>query len=308
MQSPYDSLGVSPTASDDDIRIAYRALAKKHHPDLHPDDKDAEERFKEISAAYGLLSDPEKRAQFDRGEIDASGAERRERSFYRAYADGSEGSRYSPFGADGEGTYSGEDIFTDIFGQSGGGGAQSGFRMRGQDITYTLRCRFLQAVNGTTTRIKLPDGKSIDVSIPQGTRDRQTLRLKGQGMPGIGGGPSGDAFVEIHVSPHAFFQRKDDNIHVEVPVTLSEAILGGQIRVPTIDGSVNLTIPPASNSGTTLRLRGKGVHAAADGTRGDQYVTLKVVLPDEPDDALKEFLESWSPEKTIDVRAKAGMT
>lgn len=307
MKSPYDIIGVAPDVSDEDIRTAYRALAKKHHPDLHPDDEEAEGRFKEISAAYTLLSDPEKRARFDRGEIDASGAENQERSFYRAYADGSEGARYAPFGADGEGGYAAEDIFSEVFGQFGRGEGRRGFRMRGQDVTYTLRCPFLDAVNGAKTRITLPDGKSLDVSIPKGTRDRQTLRLKGQGMAGIGGGPAGDAFVEIHMDPHAFFQRKDANIHVEVPVTLSEAVLGGQIRVPTIDGPVSLTIPPNSNTGATLRLRNKGVGAVGSGSRGDQYVTLKVVLPDEPDDDLIQFLKDRSPSPSDDLREKAGM-
>jgi DnaJ-class molecular chaperone len=307
MKSPYDILGISPGSSDDDIQRAYRALAKKYHPDLHPDDKDAEERFKELSAAYSLLSDPEKRAQFDRGEIDASGAEQRERSFYRAYADANDRGKYSPFGADGEEGFSAEDIFAEVFGQAARGDAHARFRMRGADVTYSLRCPFLDAVNGATTRISLPDGKSLDVVIPKGTRDRQTLRLKGQGMPGIGGGSAGDAFVEIHIEPHAYFQRKDNNIHVEVPVTLSEAVLGGKIRVPTIDGNVSLTVPPGSNTGTSLRLRGKGVFSGQGGARGDQYVKLIVVLPDEPDEELAEFLKRWSPSRPYDVRARGGM-
>ena len=307
MKSPYEILGVSPKASDDDIQKAYRALAKKYHPDLHPEDRDAEERFKELSAAYSLVSDPEKRAQFDRGEIDASGAEQRERSFYRAYGDGSEGGKYSPFSADGEGGFSAEDIFAEVFQNADRGEAQARFRMRGADVTYSLRCPFLDAVNGATTRISLPDGKSLDVIIPKGTHDRQTLRLKGQGMPGIGGGPAGDAFVEVHLEPHAFFQRRDDNIHVEVPVTLPEAVLGGKIRVPTIDGHVSLTVPPGSNTGTNLRLRGKGVFSGRAGARGDQYVKLIVVLPDQPDDELAEFLKSWSPSQPYDVRTRAGM-
>lgn len=306
MDNPYESLGVSADASADDIRKAFRALAKKNHPDLHPGDKDAEERFKQISAANNLLSDPEKRAQFDRGEIDSSGTERHERSYYRAYADGSEGAKYSPFGANGEGGFSAEDIFAEIFGQSKEGGDRAPYRMRGADVTYTLRCPFLDAVNGGRKQISLPEGKALNVAIPKGTRDRQTLRLKGQGMQGIGDGPSGDAYIEIHIEPHAFFTRKDTNIHVDVPVTLSEAVLGGQIRVPTIDGAVNLTVPPGSNTGTTLRLRAKGVLSAGSGTRGDQYVTLKLVLPDEPDEALSEFLKSWSPTHQYDPRA--GMT
>lgn len=307
MKNPYDILGVSPQASDEEIQKAYRKLAKMLHPDLHPEDRHAEERFKEVSAAYSLLSDPEKRARFDRGEIDASGAETRERAFYRAYADGNEGGKYSPFGMGSGGGFSAEDIFAEVFGQYGQGEGRAQFRMQGADVTYTLRCPFLDAVNGAKTRINLPDGKSLDVTVPKGTRDRQSLRLRGQGMPGIGGGPAGDAYVEIHIEPHAYFRRKDDNIHIEVPVTLSEAVLGGKIRVPTIDGNVSLTIPPGSNTGTNLRLRGKGVVSAEDIGRGDQYVSLKVVLPDEVDQDLKEFLESWSPNRPYDVRARAGM-
>ena len=209
--------------------------------------------------------------------------------------------------ADGGEAFSAEDIFAEVFGQYGKGAGRDRFRMRGADVTYTLRCPFLDVVNGATTRINLPDGKSLNVAIPKGTRDRQTLRLKGQGMPGIGGGPAGDAFVEIHIEPHAFFQRKDNNIHIEVPVTLSEAVLGGKIRVPTIDGHVSLTIPPNSNTDTNLRLRGKGVVSTKGGARGDQYVFLTVVLPDEVDEELREFLKSWSPGQPYDVRACAGM-
>lgn len=306
MKNPYEVLGVTPKATAEEIRKAYRQLAKKYHPDLHPGDKAAEERFKEVSAANDLLSDPEKRARFDRGEIDETGAERRERAFYRSYAEGGDGPKYWSSG-DQEGAGFGEDLFADLFGGMGrSGGAR--MRMRGADATYSLRCPFLDAVRGARTRITLPDGKALDVTIPAGTHDRQTLRLKGQGMPGIGGGPPGDAFVEIHVEPHAFFRRKDDNIHVEVPVGLAEAVLGGKIQVPTVDGPVTLTVPPNSNTGTTLRLRGKGVPASGGRPRGDQYVTLKVVLPDAPDDELRAFLEQWSKAHPYDARAKAGMT
>jgi len=306
MRDPYDVLGVQRTASQDEIREAYRALAKKHHPDLNPGDKEAEDRFKEVSAAYGLLSDAETRARFDRGEIDASGAERRERSFYRAYADGEGGPTHWRFGDEQPGGFAAEDLFADLFRGHGGAGAGE-LRMRGADVTFTLRCPFLDAVNGARRRVTLSDGKTLDLTIPKGAHDRQTLRLRGQGMPGIGGGPPGDAFIEIHVEPHAFFQRKDDNIHLELPVTLDEAVLGAKVEVPTIDGRVSLTVPPGSNSGTSLRLRGKGVASADGKRRGDQYVTLKVVLPDTPDDALKEFLAGWAKDHKYDLRARMGM-
>jgi len=312
MSDPYKTLGVERTASAEEIRAAYRKLAKAHHPDLHPGDKEAEARFKEISAAHELLKDPEKRARFDRGEIDASGAERAERPFYRAYADGDggDGTQYWHFasGEDGSaGGFGAEDLFSELFGRGRGAPSGGQFRMRGQDVTYTLRCAFLDAVNGARRRVTLSDGKTLDVDIPAGTSDRQTLRLKGQGMPGIGGGETGDAYIEIHIEPHAFFTRKDEDIHVELPVTLPEAVLGAKINVPTVDGRVALTVPPGSNTGDTLRLRGKGVKRPKGSGRGDQYVTLKVVLPDEPDDALKSFLEDWSQTHGYDVRSRAGM-
>lgn len=307
MKSPYEIIGVQDKASAAEIQKAYRELAKKFHPDLHPEDKDAEDRFKEISAAYSLLSDPEKRAQYDRGEIDESGAERRERSFYREYADGHAGERYAPFGGDGTGSYSAEDIFAEVFGQYAEGRQGSKFQLRGADISYTLRCPFLDAVNGTTIPVELPDGRTLNVVVPKGTRDRQTLRLKGQGMPGISGGAAGDAFIEVHVEPHAFFSRKDENIHMTLPVTLKEAVLGGKVRVPTIDGTVDLNVPEGSNTGTTLRLRGKGIARSGGAGHGDQYVTLKVVLPAEPGEELKEFLRNWSPAEAGDVRAAEGM-
>lgn len=296
MKDPYETLGVARSATDDEIKSAFKKLARKHHPDLHPGDKAAEERFKEISAANDLLKDKEKRRRFDAGEIDATGAERPQQRYYRDFADGP---AYASHAAQ-DGFTSNEDLEEFLARAFAGGGAgtqrtQRDFKVRGQDARYVLPVAFLDAVNGATTTITIPDGKTLQVKIPQGAEDRQMLRLKGQGMPGYGGGPAGDAYIELHVEPHRFFQRKDDNIHLEVPVTLKEAMLGAQIEVPTIGGPVKLTVPKGSNTGTTLRLRDKGVRNRKSGEHGHQLVTLKVVLPVTEEPALNEFLESWQP-------------
>jgi DnaJ-class molecular chaperone len=314
MKNPYDVLGVSKTASQDEIKSAYRKLAKKLHPDLNPGDASTEQRFKEVSQAYGLLSDSDKRAKFDRGEIDASGQETPfgQGAHYRQYAEGDRGTKYYSrsfdFGAE---DFSVEDIFADLFGGAHGAARGSGggrhTRHRGQDLSYTLRVGFLDAAIGATKRVRMGDGKTIDVKIPPGTEDRQTLRLKGQGMPGAGGANAGDAYVEIHIEPHAFFTRKDNDVHVEVPVTLQEAVLGATIRVPTIDGRVSMKIPAGSNTGKTMRLKGRGILDRRSKSRGDQYVKLKVVLPDSPDEDLKRFLEDWGRKHDYYPRTKAGM-
>jgi DnaJ-class molecular chaperone len=302
MRDPYQLLGVARDADQDAIKKAFRKLAKKLHPDLNPGNKKVEQEFKEVNAAYDLLSDPQKRARFDRGEIDASGAERPERSFYRAYAEGGGNAKYreAEFGE-----FSAEDILSELFGR--GRRSRQPSRTRGEDVSYTLPVSFVDAANGAKKRVTLADGKTLDVTIPPGTEHGQTLRLKGQGMPGVGGGPAGDAYVEIQVEPHAFFTRKDANVHLEVPVTLPEAVLGATLTVPTVDGKVSIKVPPGSNTGSTLRLKGRGIVDRKSGQRGDQYVTLKVVLPERPDPELQEFLERWSASHGYDPRAKLGI-
>lgn len=289
MKDPYETLGVKRSASDKDIKDAFKKLARQFHPDLHPGDKEAEGKFKDISAANDLLKDPEKRRRFDAGEIDASGAERPQQRYYRDFAD-------APHAAQ-DGFASNEDLEEFLARAFGGGGARTrgGFAAAGQDVNYVLPVGLLDVANGATRTITLPDGKALQVTIPEGAEDRQMLRLKGQGMPGFGGGQAGDAYVEIHVEPHPFFQRKDDNIHVEVPVTLKEAVLGAQIEVPTIGGPVVATVPKGSNTGTTLRLRDRGIRNRKSGQRGHQFISLKVVLPtvEEPD--LVAFLQTWEP-------------
>ncbi len=300
MKDPYETLGVSRSATDKEIKDAFKKLARKFHPDLHPDNKEAEANFKAISAANDLLKDKEKRRRFDAGEIDASGAERPQERFYRDFADGPAHTSHAAQ----DGFDSNEDLEDFLAKAFAGRGQRSGgaFRARGQDVSYVLPVAFLDAANGATRTITLPEGQTLQVTVPEGAEDRQMLRLKEQGMPGYGGGPAGDAYVELHVQPHPFFHRKDDNIHVEVPVTLKEAILGGRIEVPTIGQPVTVTVPKGSNTGTTLRLREKGIRNRKTGQRGHQLMTLKVMLPTAEEPELAAFLEGWQPKNPQDPR------
>jgi DnaJ-class molecular chaperone len=298
---PYQTLGIGKDASQADIQKAYRRLAKKLHPDLNPGNKQAEEQFKNVSAAYDLLSDPDKRARFDRGEIDASGAERPQQRYYRDFADAGGANPYasnSGFADFGDA----EDILSEFFGRRGAGGRRE-FRMRGQDAHYQLEIDFLDAVNGAKKQITLPDAETLDVTIPPGTRDGQVLRLRGKGRPGIGGGPPGDALIEITVRPHPLFRRKGDDLYIDLPVPLDEAVLGGKASVRTPTGTVAMTIPKWSNTGTVLRLKGMGV-PRPDGTRGDEYVTLKVMLPDKPDAQLERLIADWRAARYGDSRRR----
>jgi DnaJ-class molecular chaperone len=300
MQDPYETLGITRSATDKEIKSAFKKLARKFHPDLHPGDREAEAKFKAISAANDLLKDKEKRRRFDAGEIDASGAERPQERFYRDFADGP---AYTTHAAQ-DGFDSNEDLEEFLAKAFAGRGQRSerAFRARGQDVSYVLQVAFLDAASGATRTITLPDGKTLEVTVPEGAEDRQMLRLKDQGMPGYGGGPPGDAYVELHIQPHPFFHRKDDNVHVEIPVTLREAVLGGRIEVPTITQPVTVTVPKGSNSGTTLRLRERGIRNRRTGQRGHQLITLKVILPTAEEPELVEFLEAWHPKNPQDPR------
>jgi DnaJ-class molecular chaperone len=299
----YSVLGVARGASTEDIVKAYRKLAKKLHPDLNPGDKAAEEKFKQVTAAYDILGDADKRGRYDRGEIDASGQERPQQRYYREYAGGEDGARYrSTAGYEDLGGFS--DLFGDLFGRGAGarGGGQR-FAMRGTDAQYRLEIDFLEAVNGAKKRITLPDGGTLDVTIPGGVQQGQVMRLKGKGMPGMGGAEPGDALVEILVRPHPVFTREGDDILVEVPITFDEAVLGGKVEVPTITGNVFATVPPGSNTGKTLRLKGRGIKRKG-GKHGDELVKLIVVMPDRIDEDLKTFAENWRAEHRYDPRRK----
>ncbi|MEQ8697320.1 MAG: J domain-containing protein [Bauldia litoralis] len=298
----YQILGVGRDASDAEIKKKYRDLAKKHHPDLHPGDSVAEQRFKELSQAYAILGDKDKRGQYDRGEIDESGAEKPEQQYYRQYADAdSSGKYHSAQGFGGPDDLG--DILDGLFGGRGRGNARH-FRMKGGDVRYHMTVDFLEAANGAKKRVTMPDGRALDITVPAGFRDGQQLRLKGQGQPGTGGGEAGDAYVTIAVEPHPFFERRGDDVHVTVPVTLKEAALGAKVKVPTISAPVTLSVPAHSNSGTVLRLRGKGFKRK-DGA-GDQLVRLEIVLPEKPDKELTDFLESWTG-GDANPRAKLGV-
>lgn len=293
----YGVLGVAKTATSDEIRKAHRVLAKKYHPDLNPGDKTAEETFKKVQIAYDILSDEEKRRQYDAGEIDAEGNEV-QRQYYREYASADGAHPYrSSAGYDDLG-----DVFSDLFGARGADGGRTQFRMRGGDVRYSMEVSFLEAINGAKKRVTMADGKSLDITIPAGHRDGQMLRLRGQGMPGLGGGQAGDAYVEVRVAAHKIFTRHGDDIHLTLPVALHEAVLGAKVRVPTVGGVVAMTIPAGSNSGDTLRLKAKGVPARPRRPAGDQIVTLQVKLPSKPDEQLKSFVEKWAKDHSYDPR------
>ncbi len=297
MRDPYTVLSVPRGATDSEIKRAYHKLAKKLHPDLNPGKRAVEAQFKEVTAAYELLSDAEKRARYDRGEIGPDGAERMQgfgrggfgRSGFGSGGFGSRGSRGNS-GAGGAGFGGGLD---DIIAEFLHRGKRAAPHAEAEPAAQALKISFLEAARGGKHRVTTADGRALDVAIPPGIDSGQRLRLKSA---------AGDTYLEIEVEPHALFTRKNLDIHIEVPVTLIEAVLGATITVPTIHGAVAVKVPRGSNSGGTLRLKGKGI-AAANAT-GDQYVKLRVTLPDPPDPDLVRFLEKWAADHAYDVRGK----
>lgn len=303
---PYKTLGIPRTATQAEIKKAYRKLVKELHPDLHPGDAAKQERFKAVSHAYDLLGDPEKRRRFDAGEIDASGQERPERQYYHHYAGQEAGRRYDAgpeFGA-GMGEDDLSDIFAQFFGgaRAGSGGFRREMHARGQDLHYHLEVDFLDAARGARRRITMPDGDTIEIAIPPGLKDGQTLRLRGKGAPGHGQGGPGDALVTVAVRPHPVFTRLDDDIEMELPITFDEAVLGARVDVPTVSGPVSVTVPKGASSGQRLRLRGKGI-ARPGAKAGDHILRLKIVLPSRIDGEMEELARRWRDRASFDPRA-----
>ncbi len=293
-QDPYQELGVARAASAEEIRKAFRKLAKRHHPDANPGNKDSEEKFKRVSGAFDLVGDPDKRKKYDAGEIDADG-----RETMRGYGP-------NPFGQD-QGFRSAQfegvdlnDILGEMFGGAGrgegrrGGRGRGGFASRGANIQARLEIDLEEAIVGGKRRIAFSDGRTLDVTIPKGAVDGQVLRLKGQGEPGPAG--PGNALIELILRPHPIFRREGDQLVMDLPVSAPDAILGGKVQAPTPEGPVTLNVPKGSNSGSTLRLKGRGL-AGPQGGRGDLLARLVVTLPEATDRELERFAETWRRER-----------
>jgi DnaJ-class molecular chaperone len=310
MKDPYEVLGVAKSANEAEIKKAFRALAKKHHPDKHAGDAAAQKRFQEISGAYDILGDKDKRAQFDAGAIGADGNPRgfdpRASGFRQGNpfggGGGGPGGREFHFSFDDNpgGPAGFEDIFADLMGARPRGRGGAARPVKGEDFSAAVTVSFGEAATGGTRRVVLQNGEQIDVKIPVGVKDGQVVRVKGRGGAGRGGGPSGDILLSVTVAPHPWMTRDGNDIRMDLPVTLKEAVLGAKVPAPTLTGTVSLSVPPNSNTGTVLRLKGKGI-AAQDGA-GDLYVRLVVSLPDRPDEALQSFLQGWPGD--YDPRAK----
>ncbi|MCC5996265.1 MAG: DnaJ domain-containing protein [Oceanicaulis sp.] len=296
MRDPYAILGVDKSASAEEIRRAYRKLAKELHPDARPDDAKAEDRFKEVTRAFKLLSTPEARAKFDRGEIDAEGRERAP-FHYRSRPDAPPGQR-GPAGRFEDIS----DLFADLFAERARGPGASRRTAPGADMRGEITVSFEESVLGAKKRVSLQGARPIEITVPAGVEDGQVLRLRGQGAQSPYGGRPGDALITVRIREHPFFRREGRDVRLDLPVTLKEAVLGGVVRAPTVDGPVEVRVPAGSSSGAQLRLRGKGA-PGPDGKRGDQIIRLMVDLPP-GDPALEAFLEGWTPPAGYDPRRR----
>jgi DnaJ-class molecular chaperone len=277
MNNPYNVLGVEKSATDKAIKAKYKVLSKKYHPDLNAGDKKSEEKFKELSSAYDILSNPEKREAYDNGMLDSSGNQRQQRQ-----------SHYNQ--------YDMNDIMGDMFRQSRGAGSYRQPRPENPDATYPIKITFMEAVKGVKKTIKIPTGNTLDITIPKGIKEGQKLRLKGQGAAEYPSVPRGDVYIEIYISEHSYFKRKGNDIYVDVPISLDESILGKTIAVPTIDGFIDVPLSKGVNSGTSLCLKGKGVLG------GDEYIQIEIVLPKEIDSDLESAIHQWSIKHSYNPR------
>ena len=309
MRDPYTVLGVAKSATADEIKKAYRRLAKKFHPDQNKDDPKAKEKFSEANSAYEIVGDEKKRGQYDRGEIDGDGKPKFQGfegfgagapgGFRRSGAAG--GPEHFEFNVGGNAGFDPSDLFGDLF----GGRARRGARTaapRGEDVAGTVSVSLVDAVTGASSRVVLPSGRVLEVKIPEGMEDGKQIRLKGQGNPSPLGGEAGDAIITVRVQPHPYFKLDGRDLRADLPITLYEAALGGKVQVPTLGGAVEMTLPPWSNSGRTLRLRGKGLPASGKQPAGDLLVTLRVTLPEKPDADLEALMLKWQSEKPYDPR------
>jgi DnaJ-class molecular chaperone len=311
-QDPYSELGVARGAGADEIRKSFRKLAKTHHPDANPNNKTSEERFKRITAAFDIIGDEEKRKKFDRGEIDADG-----RETHPGFRPGQGAGGGSPFGGAGGfrpgaggAEFDGvnfDDILGEMFGRGGAGAGAGGRRgfgaAKGADVRARLDIDLEDAIKGITRRITFGDGKSLDVTIPKGAAEGQVLRLRGQGQPGRGG-PAGDALIELAIKPHPLYRIDGADLHMDLPVSVPDAVLGAKVEAPTPDGPVTLTVARHSNSGAVLRLKGRGAVDVQTGKRGDLFARLVVALPDPPDPELDRFAEIWRKDRPYTPRRK----
>lgn len=317
-RDPYTVLGVSKSAKTEDIKKAFRRLAKKYHPDQNKDDPKAKEKFAEANQAYEILGEEAKRKQFDRGEIDAEGKPRGFEGFHPGgggFRPGAAGGNsfefeFGPGGfrqkAGGAGGFDASDIFADLFGggrKAGGGGRGRGGQMPpGEDLQASLTVTLEEAVNGATKRVAMPTGKTLDVTIPAGIEEGKSIRLKGQGNPSPFGGAAGDAIVTIHIAQHSLFKVEGRNLRIDLPLTLYEAVLGGPVEVPTLTGRIELNVPAGTSGGRTLRLRGKGLPASGGQPAGDLMVTMKIVLPEGSDSELEALMRKWQGSKPYKPR------
>ncbi len=311
MRDPYTVLGVPKSADADEVKKAYRSLAKKFHPDQNKTDPKAKEKFSEANSAYEILGDEKKRGQFDRGEIDAEGKPRFQG--FDGFAAG--GRRRHPgaqeyennFAAGGAGGPRGgagfdpSDIFADFFGGGRGRGRPRG-APKGEDLQGSVTVSLLEAVMGGSARVALANGRTLEVKIPAGIEEGKQIRLKGQGNPGVMGGEPGDALVTVRIAKHPWFRVEGRDVRLDLPITVYEAVLGGKVQVPTLGGAVEMTLPPGSNSGRTLRLRGKGLPAVGTTPAGDLFVTLRVTLPEKIDPEFEGLMRKWASVNTYDPR------